>query len=85
MIGRRRRRAELVLGGLLVAMAAGQLSAPRRFADIIDAYHVLPTGTVAVTATMLIAAEATAGLGVLIGRHRRGAPGSPWAWPSPGH
>lgn len=69
--GRPRRVAELVLGGLLVAMAAGQASGLDRFPAALVDYRVLPPGSEQVVARVVVAAEAAAGVLLLAGWARR--------------
>lgn len=64
----------LVLAGLLVAMAAGQLSNPAAFVDIVASYELGGTAVAATLATALIAGELAAAIGLVSGeptrRHR---------------
>lgn len=63
----RRPIAPLLLGPLLLAMAAGQLADVAAFADILRTYDLL-TGGELVAAVLVPAAEAAAGAGLLASR-----------------
>lgn len=60
--------ARSLLGGLLVAMAAGQLSDVGGFARILDTYQLLPRGGCTAAAWAFVTAETTAGAALLRGK-----------------
>jgi hypothetical protein len=72
---RRRRRplARRILGGLLLAMAVGQVSDLGGFARILDTYRVFPGALPTIAAVALVALEAMAGLALLRGERCGGA------------
>lgn len=69
--GRGRPIARWLLGLLLVAMAAGQLSDPGGFVDIVDDYRIGGTLPAALVASALVLGELIGGLGLLAGREAR--------------
>lgn len=60
--------ARTVLGVLLIAMAAGQLSDMDGFAGVLAGYQVMPSSLLAPAAWLLAGTEATAGWALLSGR-----------------
>jgi hypothetical protein len=70
---RRRPLARRLLGGLLLAMAAGQVSDLGGFARILETYRVFPGALPIIAAVALVALEAMAGVALLRGERRGGA------------
>lgn len=68
--GQRRARSipAIILGLVLVAMAAGQLSDMDGFADLLVAYRLVPEPLLAPLAWAVVGSEALAGLALLFGR-----------------
>jgi len=67
----KRSAGELVLGGLLAAMAVGQASDPARFREILAGYRTIPPPLEPAAAAAIVVAEAVAGATLLTGRGRR--------------